>query len=78
VEVLVLLLAFVVAISDTFAFALDSEDVSVSAELARTNLKSVLFFIFKGEFRGRNLDQNDLRVKLLIVEGERRAYHGLK
>jgi hypothetical protein len=59
VEVLVLLLALLIAISDAFAFAFDTQNVSVSAELARTNLKSVLFFILIGEFRSRNLDQND-------------------
>ena len=59
-EVLVLLSALLVAISDTFAFALNTQDVTVGAELTRTDLETFLLFILKGEIRSRHLDQNDL------------------
>ena len=70
-EVFVLLSAFVIAISHTFAFAFDSKDVSVCAELAWTNLKSILFFILVGELWSRNLDENDISVEILVIEGQR-------
>ena len=61
------------AVSDSFALALDLEDGTLIAKLALTNLDPALIFIFKGESWGRDLNQDNLLGELMVVKGQTRT-----